>query len=135
MEIKVELVGGNLVEEMRRRAENLLPVWPKAAAVIAEGVDQNFTDQGSPSGPWPPSLRALRDGGLTLVDTENLRRNATNQRTEEPTTLRVGTDVPYGDEVTRGKGVIPPRPFLEIGEATARTIAEAVFQYITRGVV
>lgn len=134
--LSVEFPNGNLIEEMAKRSQDLRPAWPKAAETVKAAVDQNFTNQGPPEGePWPPSLRALRDGGLTLVDTGRLRDSATDTLDGAAQSARIGSSVPYAKDVTTGKGIIPPRPFLEIGQAAAETVAAAILDYIVRGKV
>jgi phage gpG-like protein len=64
-------------------------------------ADQAFETQTDPFGnPWLPSARALRDKGLTLVDTQRLRNSIADYGggkgyEETPFGIRVGTTVEY----------------------------------------
>lgn len=132
--LSIDVTFDTLLDDMAYRAESLEPVWPEVTPIVKAAVDQNFDEQGTPqSGKWPPSLRAIRDGGLTLVDTGALRRNACNYDEAYPKRLVISTVWPYAVDVTTGKGVIPPRPFQEVGQETAVQVGGRALVWIAQG--
>lgn len=116
------------------RAQNLTPLWPEITAVIVAEVKSNFDRGGPPDGdPWAPSVRAIKTGGKTLVNTGHLLESIGSFVVSEPFFLAVGTDVPYAVEVTTGKGFIPPRPFMQVSQDTVDQIGQMVLDYIFKG--
>jgi phage gpG-like protein len=51
------------------KLDNPAPMWDVIGAYGVVSTEQRFRDQRGPdNNPWPPSLRALAEGGKTLVD-------------------------------------------------------------------
>ena len=121
------------------RAIDLEPAMDEIGAMLVASTLERFERGEDPDGqPWTPSIRALEQGGQTLVDTTRLRGSITHEAARDSVT--VGTNVIYaaihqfGGKAGRGKKVtIPERAFLgvndddaaEIGEILAEHLAEA----------
>ncbi len=114
------------------------------AAIVSRSVRQNFMDQGRPA-PWRPSLRAVQEGGLTMVRTGALFRSLTPggiTREISDTSIALGPDpsLGYGSNLHRGDpwigpwGVrnVPPRPWFmlqpEDSEAILRIVNASVIR-------
>jgi len=94
LDIKVEGKALKTLQMLAKRMDNLQPVMREIGEVVRESVMRNFREQRSPEGaPWKPSLRALVQGGLTLVDTATLR-NSINVRARRRS-VTIGTPVEY----------------------------------------
>lgn len=95
--VKVHIDGDpmkRLLGEITRRLQDLTPAMHEIGEIVRESVMRNFAQQRSPEGePWKPSLRAIKQGGLTLVDTATLK-NSINYRAEAKR-VRIGTNIPY----------------------------------------
>jgi len=94
LDIKVEGKALKTLQMLAKRMDNLQPVMREIGEVVRESVMRNFREQRSPEGAaWKPSLRALMQGGLTLVDTATLR-NSINVRARRRS-VTIGTPVEY----------------------------------------
>ena len=76
-----------------RRVSDLRPVLAEFGVHMVRSVEQTFQAGGRPA-PWPPSIRALRQGGKTLIKTARLKNSIVASVTG-PRTLRLGTNVVY----------------------------------------
>jgi len=76
-----------------RRVSDLRPVLAEFGVHMVRSVEQTFQAGGRPA-PWPPSIRALRQGGKTLIKTARLKNSIVASVTG-PRTLRLGTNVAY----------------------------------------
>lgn len=57
-----------------------LPVYDQIGAAMVTSTEMRFENQAGPDGsPWPPSIRALVEGGLTLQKTGALAQSITHQ--------------------------------------------------------
>lgn len=93
IEIKVDDAEiRDLLEQLGRRAENLLPAMKRGAEHMLFSVQENFSQGGRPTR-WLPSARAIRQGGQTLVDTRRLESSLTYRADQD--SFRVGTNVVY----------------------------------------
>ncbi len=80
------------LSKMAARGENLHPLMLDIGEEMHRSVEKNFADKGRPN-PWPLSVRAKRDGGLTLTNTARLRRSMTVDA--GTARVRIGTNVKY----------------------------------------
>jgi phage virion morphogenesis protein len=77
------------------RIGDLTPLMRNIGEIIRERAMQSFASGTSPAGiPWKPSVRALREGGRTLIDTATLRNSIHVQPSRSE--VSVGTPVEYG---------------------------------------
>jgi len=81
------------LREIVRRVSDLKPVLAEFGIHMVRSVEQTFQASGRPA-PWPPSIRALRQGGKTLIKTARLKNSIVASVTG-PRTLRLGTNVAY----------------------------------------
>jgi len=76
------------------RTEHPRPLWEAIGASLVKSTQRRFEDGRAPDGtPWPPSLRALSEGGKTLIDTARLMQSITFNAFD--TGVEVGTNVVY----------------------------------------
>ncbi|RIK92491.1 MAG: phage virion morphogenesis protein [Proteobacteria bacterium] len=125
-------------------------------ASLLASTQQRFEEGKSPTGtPWKPSIRASRDGGVTLVDRGHLSDSMTHRASD--TEVEVGTNVLYaavhqfgatinaktskglrfkiGDKfITKQSVTIPARPFLGISEDDAAEIQEILADHLREAV-
>lgn len=81
---------GHLIE----RAQSPRPMWERIGASLVTSTLQRFDNGTDPEGsPWPPSIRALAEGGRTLIDTARLYQSITFNATDDG--VEVGTNVIY----------------------------------------
>lgn len=81
---------GHLIE----RAEHPRPMWERIGASLVTSTLQRFDNGIDPAGSlWPPSLRALAQGGKTLIDTARLYQSITFNASDDG--VEVGTNVIY----------------------------------------
>jgi phage virion morphogenesis protein len=156
---RVELTGRDqalsALSAMAARVENPLPMWDEIGASLVVSTQHRFEEGRAPAGPvWPPSIRALAEGGKTLIDTARLMQSVTHNPGREG--VEVGTNVIYAavhqfgavirarvapklrfrllgqwrsaDEVT-----IPARPFLGIDDDDEREILAIAAEYVAGG--
>ncbi|MBI4242252.1 MAG: phage virion morphogenesis protein [Candidatus Rokubacteria bacterium] len=76
-----------------RRVEDLRPVLAEFGIHMIRSVEQTFQAGGRPTA-WPPSIRAMRGGGKTLIKTARLK-NSIVATVTGPRSLSVGTNVKY----------------------------------------
>lgn len=120
------------------RAENSQGMWDNIGASLVVSTQRRFERGQAPDGsPWPPSIRAMMEGGQTLVDSARLKQSITHIASD--TGVEVGTNVLYaathqfgatirakteagltfriGDAwITKQQVTIPARPFLGLDE-------------------
>ena len=119
--------------------------------VVITQTQLRFRDQTDPDGvPWKPSIRALEQGGQTLVDTGALRSSITKLVTDGQ--VEVGTNLPYANAmqyglnlVSKGKPFVfkvvgrwvtlkqisyPGRPFLGINDADNQELNDTVVDFL-----
>lgn len=80
------------LRKLTRVMSDLTPIMRGIAGIMHSAVEENFEQEGRP--PWPPSRRALRQGGKTLQDTGRLAASITSSYTRD--SAIVGTNVKYG---------------------------------------
>lgn len=88
----IEQVSKEL-REIVRRVSDLKPVLAEFGVHMIRSVELTFQAGGRPV-PWPPSIRALRQGGKTLIKSGRLK-NSIVASVMGPRTLRLGTNVAY----------------------------------------
>lgn len=154
--IRVDDAAANAaLAELAAKAENLQPVLDAIGASLAESTRMRFERETGPDGvKWPPSIRALAQGGHTLRDEGHLYASITHRA--GPTSVEVGTSIPYsaihqfggtikaksakalrfriGDVwVTKDSVKIPARPFLGIDDDDRQMIVETVAEALEGG--
>ena len=84
----------SLIASLNEIAGDKSELAGKLAAATVDLVREGFDLQCAPDGtPWPQSKAAQRRGGLTLVETEALKKNWLPEST--PQTFGVVNDLPY----------------------------------------
>lgn len=74
--------------------DNMEPAFDAIGAALVGSTVHRFEVEAGPSGsPWPPSLRALEQGGQTLTDTARLRQSITHIASNDG--AEIGTNVVY----------------------------------------
>lgn len=77
-----------------RQAGNMRGLYDQIGASLADSTRRRFDNEQAPDGsPWPPSMRALAEGGKTLTDTARLKTSITFEA--DDTGVSVGTNVVY----------------------------------------
>lgn len=126
------------------RLDRAEPMYDAIGGSLVASTQRRFEEGRAPDGnPWPPSIRALAEGGKTLVDTGRLMQSQTHIASE--TGVEVGTNLIYaaphqfgatirpvaapklrfrilGRWVSVDEVTIPRRPFLGIDEDDEREI-------------
>ena len=70
------------------------PLFDEIGASLVVSTQMRFERGEGPDGnPWPPSLRAIVEGGQTLVDTARLKGSISHEASD--TGVAVGTNVLY----------------------------------------
>ena len=99
MPFRLKITARNVEEAARQlreteaKARDLRPVLMRFGVHMIRSIEKNFQAGGRPT-PWPPSMRAIRKGGKTLIDTARLKNSIVAQVIGDRT-LRVGTNVAY----------------------------------------
>lgn len=92
--------------EAARRLDHPAPMYDLIGAALAVSTQQRFERGVDPTGnPWPPSIRALTEGGRTLIDSGVLRNSITHQADDQG--VAVGTNVPYAAPNFFGADIYP----------------------------
>ncbi|WP_299440171.1 phage virion morphogenesis protein [uncultured Rhodospira sp.] len=82
------------IDAIVARAGDLTPAMDSVGQMMRASVQHRFEAGVDPDGnPWPPSVRALAEGGQTLVDRGHLRDSVTHEA--GPTSVRQGTNLVY----------------------------------------
>jgi phage virion morphogenesis protein len=110
---------------------DLTPAHEAIGADLLFKAQRRFELERDPDGnPWPPSIRALAEGGRTLTDQANLVNSLTYNA--DATKVEVGTNLVYGaihqtgGSAGRGGATkLPARPYLGLEEDDPRAIEEA----------
>ena len=118
------------------RAIDLEPAMDEIGAMLVASTLERFERGEDPDGqPWTPSIRALEQGGQTLVDTTRLRGSITHEAARDSVT--VGTNVIYaaihqlGGKAGRSKKVtIPERAFLGVNDDDAAETGEILTEHL-----
>lgn len=112
--------GGRRLEAFLERAGDLDAVLDEIGGHLVQSVQERFESGTGPDGErWKPSIRALAQGGQTLVDSGRLRDSVTHK--VEPGRVVVGSNLIYaaihqeGGRAGRNLSVdLPARPYLGI---------------------
>lgn len=116
------------------RLHNPRGMFDAIGAALVVSTQQRFEQQRAPAGnPWPPSIRALAEGGKTLIQSGRLVQSVTHEASNDG--VAVGSNVLYaavhqfgativpvtapalafkigGKQVFAQSVTIPPRPYL-----------------------
>ncbi|SMC28533.1 phage virion morphogenesis (putative tail completion) protein [Desulfacinum hydrothermale DSM 13146] len=66
----------DMLRSLTGRLQNLRPLMRDIGEIVVDHIKGNFRQGTAPDGtPWKPSVRALREGGRTLIDTGVLRNS------------------------------------------------------------
>jgi phage virion morphogenesis protein len=92
IELKSEDIGA--FARAADRVVNAQPMWDDIGASLVASTQRRFERGIRPDGsPWPPSMRALAEGGKTLIDTARLMQSLTHEPSGSG--VMVGTNVLY----------------------------------------
>jgi phage virion morphogenesis protein len=96
--VSIQVTGADIaargIDAIVARAGDLTPAMESVGMMMQTSVRHRFEVGQDPDGsPWPPSVRALAEGGQTLVDRGHLRDSVTYQA--DTTSVRQGTNVVY----------------------------------------
>jgi len=157
--VRIELTGKEAALDALADAAAALahprPLFDEIGASLVVSTQMRFERGVGPDGnPWPPSLRAIVEGGKTLVDFARLMRSISHEATDSG--VAVGTNVLYaaihqlggtitaktekglvfkgvGDQWVRKQQVtIPARPFLGIDDEDETEIAAIAAEWTAR---
>jgi len=109
--ISIEVTADDLVatglDGIVARSADMTRAMESVGMMMQTSVRRRFEVGEDPDGnPWPPSLRALTEGGRTLVDHGHLRDSVTYQASAEG--VRQGTNLVYA-RIHQLGGTIRPR--------------------------
>jgi phage virion morphogenesis protein len=94
IELKSEDIAQGVFARAADRAVNAQPMWEDIGASLVTSTQHRFERGVRPDGsPWPPSMRALAEGGKTLVESTRLMLSLTSEATGVG--VMVGTNVLY----------------------------------------
>lgn len=134
------------------RAANPRGLYDNIGAALVRSTRSRFDTGTDPEGsPWPPSIRAIAEGGQTLIDSTRLRGSITHEASNSG--VEVGTNVPYaavhqfgdiimartaqalhffigGREVFVDSVEIPRRAFLGLDEEDEQEIVEIAGEWL-----
>lgn len=157
--IRVEVTGAEeALGALRRAVEavaNPRPLFDEIGASLAVSTQMRFERGAGPDGAaWPPSLRAVVEGGRTLVDTARLMQSITHEADDSG--VAVGTNVLYaaihqfggtisaktprglvfqgaaGQWATKQSVTIPARPFLGLDDEDETEITAIAEDWLGR---
>jgi phage gpG-like protein len=132
------------LEKKAARAQNFIPIFPKAKAEIALSTAANFTSNGLLVGGWSPldaeygSWKMTRfPGAPPLVRTGKLFASLTSQNMAStnvgPKSFTIGTNVEYAKFHQYGTTKMAKRKILFVPEAFAKKFANDAAQWVNRG--
>lgn len=135
----LESVGKEL-DAMLARAGNFGPMFDEIGGYLVFSTQQRFeTGRGPDGAPWKPSIRALAEGGQTLVDQAFLLQSITHVPSSDR--VVVGSNKIYaaihqeGGRAGRNQSVeLPARPYLGISPTDDLEIGRIVDDHL-RGAV
>lgn len=91
-----EVLFGDLnrtLGEMIARSQNLEPALREGALLFTSEFQKNFAEGGRPE-KWPPSKRALKEGGQTLRDSGALEHSVLQPQVDSQS-VTFGSNLPY----------------------------------------
>ncbi len=110
-EVEIEIRNEELLAAFRRleaTARDMKPAMERIGRYLEASTRLRFRDQTGPDGErWPPSRRAIEQGGRTLVDTGTLRSSITYDAGRDR--VEIGTNVPYAPVHQFGATITPKR--------------------------
>jgi phage virion morphogenesis protein len=115
------------------------PAMDEIGRMLVDHTRLRFERGKAPDGAeWIPSLRALREGGKTLIDSRQLDQSLTHNAADDH--VEVGSAKVYaaihqlGGDAGRGHKVhLPARPYLGIDGDDADDIREIAVRHLARG--
>lgn len=117
------------LDRMLRRMKNQKPLWNRVGILIHRSVMMNFREGGRPE-KWKKSIRVLKHGGETLVDSglgrSTIRNVASNVQAV------VGSPLGYMRKHQEGDNTIE-RKFLVIQEVDKKRMVELAQRFIRDG--
>lgn len=139
------VIEGPLLDRIRRALRDgfdFAPAMRTIADYMRTTTVERFEDQRSPAGvPWQPSRRAVAEGGLTLVDSGELKLSITAD--SDATSAIVGTNKVYaavhnfGHSFTTRRGqalsrpvVVPQREFLGFSDDDQAEISAILVDHL-----
>lgn len=140
MELKVRNDRGTLKMKGALRKIEGLPdfgLMNRIAGILESGVQLRFRDEVDPQGKrWTPSARAIGQGGQTLQDTGDLKKDYV-ARVASNTAIEIGSAKEYsrihdqGGKAGRNRSVtIPQRQVLGVSRSDANAVLRASQQHV-----
>lgn len=154
--VRIELTGAEealaRLGDIAARAEHPRGLWDAIGAALVTSTQMRFERGEAPDGsPWPPSLRALAQGGKTLIDSARLFQSLTHLPSDRG--VEVGTNVVYaashqfgatispkagefltfkvaGQWARKRQVTIPARPFLGLDDDDEREVLQIAEEWI-----
>lgn len=142
-----------VLQRYRDVCDNPRPLMETAAGILENSTRDRFFEQHGPGGiPWPPSRRALAQGGRTLIDKGGLVSSVTSRAMDNRVEWGIMAKTPsakfaashqFGVTIRPKKGpflifrgadghliftrsvTLPPRPFLGVDENDRADLREA----------
>lgn len=131
MSVKFSTKGNAVVglKSLLKRLENRKPVMDKIGETMVRSTEVRFNIGKDPNGnDWDPSIRAIREGNRTLVDTGRLK-NSIKYFADENKVV-IGTNVPYAKWHQTGTKRMKARPFLGVSKIDSSKILKIVNKYL-----
>lgn len=128
--------GNRRIARLLRAMGDLTPLMRVVGSILESSTIDRFEHGRGPDGAaWVPSMRALEQGGQTLVD-KGLLRDSLTSRAEKDRVV-IGTNLIYagihqfGGRAGRGLAAdLPARPFLGLSARDERDIGHAANAFI-----
>lgn len=134
MEASLRALGG-----LALAGRDLTPAMDEIGRTVVDHTQLRFERGRAPDGtPWRPSLRAAAEGGVTLIDSGQLRSSITHTagrtQVEIGTTKIYGAIHQFGGQTGRGhKTTIRARPYLGLDDSDREDIPDIVIRHLQAG--
>lgn len=124
--------------EIKGEIKNPIPILRSAYNTIGfKDIIKHFQAEMGPNGKWQRSQRAIKEGGQTLQDTGNLKKNflPTNSKRYNKDAILIFNNAPYSGVHDTGsaKRSLPQRKFMYFTNKAMDRIAEMFLDQITKG--
>lgn len=111
-----------VIDSLLKRLRNPGDFWGRVGIKMERSVKTNFQEGGRPL-KWKQSQRAIRDGGLTLVDSGRLRSSIKWKLGRDRQGVSIGTPVEYARKANKD------RPFMVIQKQDMRGIIDLLHKF------
>ncbi|TCS62583.1 phage virion morphogenesis protein [Varunaivibrio sulfuroxidans] len=127
-------------KRLAARVADMTPLMDEIGSMLVASTIDRFENGVDPTGaPWTPSIRALSEGGKTLINSGRLMTSVTHDPGRDA--VEVGTNVIYaaiqqaGGRAGRGHAAtIPARPYLGLSAGDEREIGHIVDDYLAEAI-